>query len=150
MRPSPSLLAAVFLLAFIVPASAEDIEPLRLIGLEIKDAVAACGLPQEMFSYRGPEESLDNVVFYYPDHCYLFWYKNRVWQVRCDRRFAGAVFGFTLGMSRDQVEKSSPWVLVSNGDSLYFDLEEGSYPVRVRLVFTSSQLTDIYVYRSDF
>ena len=150
MRPSPSLLAAVLLLVLLVPASAEDIEPLRLIGLEIKDAVAACGLPQEMFSYRGPEESLDNVVFYYPDHRYLFWYKNRVWQVRCDRRFAGAVFGFTLGMSRDQAEKSSPWLLVPSGDSLYFDLEEGSYPVRVRLAFTSSQLTDIYVYRSDF
>jgi hypothetical protein len=150
MRPSTLLCAAVFFCAFLVPAIAEEIEPLRLIGLEIKDAVAACGLPQEMFSFRGPEESLDNVVFYYPDHRYLFWYKNRVWQVRCDRRFTGAVLGFTLGMTREAAEKSSPWVLVPSGDSLYFDLEEASFPVRVRLVFTSSQLTDVYVYRSDF
>ena len=150
MRPSSTLLAALLLLSALGRASAEDFQPLPLIGLEIKDAVAACGLPEEMFSFRGTEENLDNVVFYYPDHRYLFWYKNRVWQVRCDRRFTGTVFGLTLGMTREQVEKAAPWVLIPNGDSLYFDLTERGFPVRVRLVFTSSVLNDIYVYRSDF
>ena len=145
-----ALVALCLLSAFLLPAAAEEIEPLRLIGLEIKDAVAACGLPQEMFSYRGPEETLDNVVFYYPDHRYLFWYRNRVWQVRCDKRFSGPVLGFTLGMTREQVEKAAAWVLIPSGDSLYFDVTESRIPVRVRLAFTSSLLTDVYVYRSDF
>jgi hypothetical protein len=148
MRRAPVVL--VFLLALLAPAAAQEIEPLRLIGLEIRDAVAAVGLPQEMFSYRGPEESLDNVVFYYPDHRYLFWYRNRVWQVRCDKRFTGPILGFTLGMTREQVEKVSSWLLIPSGDSLYFDAAESRIPVRVRLVFTGGLLTDVYVYRSDF
>ena len=40
--------------------------------------------------------------------------------------------------------------LVESGDSLYFDLVTVSFPVRVRLVFAGSSLSDIYVYRSDF
>ncbi len=60
------------------------------------------------------------------------------------------VHGASLGMSRQEVEAAVPErPLVADGDSLYFDLA-GSYPVRVRLVFAGSTLTDIYVYRSDF
>jgi hypothetical protein len=147
MRP---LLAALLLLSALSRVTAEDFQPLPLIGLQIKEAVAACGLPDDMFSFRGAEESLDNVVFYYADHRYLFWYKSRVWQVRVDRRFAGSVFGLTLGMTREQVERASQWVLIPNGDSLYFDVNDRGFPVRVRLVFTSNMLNDIYVYRSDF
>jgi hypothetical protein len=55
------------------------------------------------------------------------------------------------GMSRREAEaavKERP--LLNNGDSLYFDLDAETFPVRVRLVFAGSELTDIYVYRSDF
>jgi hypothetical protein len=82
---------------------------------------------------------------------YLFWYKDRVWQVRFDRRFTAGFQGLTPGMTRQEVEavvKERP--LVPNGDSLYFDLDGESFPVRVRLVFAGSDLSDIYVYRSDF
>ena len=131
-------------------AEAADFDPTRFIGLDLPAAVSALGLPQGMFSYRAAEEKLDNVVFYYADYFYLFWYRNKVWQVRCDRRFAGPVLGLTLGMSREQVERESPRQLTPNGDSLYFDLDSESYPIRVRLVFTSGVLSDLYVYRSDF
>jgi hypothetical protein len=33
---------------------------------------------------------------------------------------------------------------------LYFDVDEGKYPLRVRLVFSGDALCDLYVYRSDF
>jgi hypothetical protein len=131
-------------------AGAEDFDPTRFIGLDLPGIVSALGLPQGMFSYRAAEEKLDNVVFYYPDYLYLFWYRNKVWQVRCDRRFAGPVLGLTLGMSHEQVERASPRPLTPNGDSLYFDLDSESYPLRVRLVFTAGVLSDLYVYRSDF
>jgi hypothetical protein len=140
----------VLFLSLLTRVSADDFDPTRFIGLDIPAAVAALGLPQEMFTCRGAEERQDNVVFYYSDFLYLFWYRNRVWQVRCDRRFSAAVFGFTLGSSREQVERTSLRPLTPNGDSLYFDLSDGSFPLRVRLVFTLSVLTDLYVYRSDF
>jgi hypothetical protein len=146
----PVVLSLGLFLSILTRISADDFDPTRFIGLDIPAAVAALGLPQEMFTYRGGEEKQDNVVFYYPDFLYLFWYKNRVWQVRCDRRFTSTVFGLTLGASREQVERTSLRPLAPNGDSLYFDLSDGSFPLRVRLVFTASVLSDLYVYRSDF
>jgi len=150
MRARTPILIPAFLLLMLVRASADDFDPTRLIGLDIPGAVAAVGLPQQMFAWRGAEEREDNVVFYYPDFFYLFWFKDRVWQVRCDRRFTSTVFGLTLGSSREQVERASPRTLTPSGDSLYFDMNDGSFPLRVRLVFTASVLSDLYVYRSDF
>ena len=150
MRAPTPILILVFFLSMLARVSADDFDPTRLIGLDIPGAVASLGLPQQMFAWRGAEEREDNVVFYYPDFLYLFWYKDRVWQVRCDRRFAATVFGLTLGWSREQVERASPRTLTPNGDSLYFDLSDGSFPLRVRLVFTAGVLSDLYVYRSDF
>jgi hypothetical protein len=146
----PLILSLFLFLAILTRTSADDFDPTRFIGLDIPAAVAALGLPQEMFTYRGVKEKQDNVVFYYPDFLYLFWYKNRVWQVRCDHRFSSTVFGLALGASREQVERTSLRPLTPNGDSLYFDLSDGSFPLRVRLVFTASVLSDLYVYRSDF
>ncbi len=146
----PLILSLALSLSILTRISAEDFDPTRFIGLDLPAAVAARGLPQEMFTYRGAEEKQDNVVFYYPDFLYLFWYKDRVWQVRCDRRFTSTVFGLSLGASREQVERTSLRPLTPNGDSLYFDLNDGSFPLRVRLVFTASVLSDLYVYRSDF
>jgi hypothetical protein len=139
----------MFLFAF--PACAETPDLTHVIGMELKAAIDAFGLPQNMYCFRGTEEARDDVVFYYPDHKYLFWYKDRIWQVRFDRRFTEGFHGLSPGMTRQEVEdavKERP--LVSGGDSLYFDLDSGSFPVRVRLVFTDSNLTDMYVYRSDF
>jgi hypothetical protein len=146
----PVVLSLALFLSVLTRVSADDFDPTRFIGLDLPAAVAALGLPAEMFTWRGAEEREDNVVFYYPDFLYLFWYKNKVWQVRCDRRFASTVLGLTLGASREQVERTSLRTLTPNGDSLYFDLGDGSFPLRVRLVFTASVLSDLYVYRSDF
>lgn len=133
------------------PAAADSIEAAGVIGLQLKPVVDAFGLPQSMFSFRGSDETRDDVVFYYPDHMYLFWYKDRVWQVRFDRRASKVIHGVSLGMSRTEVESAVPErPLVASGDSLYFDLDAASFPVRVRLVFAGDTVSDIYVYRSDF
>jgi hypothetical protein len=141
----------VLLAALALPAAADSgIEPTRAIGMGLKTAVETFGLPQSMFSFRGSEEARDDVVFYYADHMYLVWYKDRVWQVRYDRRSNAVVHGVSLGMSRQEVEAAVPErPLVENGDSLYFDLA-GPFPIRVRLVFAGGTLSDIYVFRSDF
>jgi hypothetical protein len=150
MRARSGFLSLICFFSIAARLSADDFDPTRFIGLDIPSAVAALGLPQEMFTYRGTEEQKDNVVFYYPDYLYLFWYRNKVWQVRCDRRFTASVFGLTLGESREQVERTFLRPLTANGESLYFDLSDGDFPLRVRLVFTASLLSDLYVYRSDF
>ena len=139
-----------FLLLLVLRAGADAPEVTRVIGMELKSAVDAFGLPQSMFTFRGTAEDRDDVVFYYQDHMYLFWYKDKVWQVRYDRRSNAVVHGVSLGMSRQEVEASVPErPLVESGDSLYFDLA-GAFPTRVRLVFAGGTLSDIYVFRSDF
>ena len=133
------------------PAAADAVEATRILGMELKPVVDTLGLPRSMFTFRGSDETRDDVVFYYPDHMYLFWYKDRVWQVRFDRRAAAVVHGVSLGMTRSEVEAAVPErPLVSSGDSLYFDLDSATFPVRVRLVFSGETVSDIYVYRSDF
>jgi hypothetical protein len=151
MKSRMQALLLAFLLLLVLPAGADSsFEPTRAIGMGLKSAVETFGLPQSMFSFRGSEEARDDVVFYYPDHMYLFWYKDKVWQVRYDRRSTAVVHGVSLGMNRQEVEAAVPErPLMTHGDSLYFDLA-GSFPVRVRLVFAGSTLSDIYVYRSDF
>jgi len=148
MRP-PVLL--VLFLAVVTRCGAENLDATRVIGMELKSAITAFGLPQSMFPFRGTEEARDDVVFYYPDHMYLFWYKDRVWQVRYDRRSTAGFRGLAPGMTRQEAAAAvSERPLVTSGDSLYFDLEAEAFPVRVRLVFAGSSLSDIYVYRSDF
>jgi len=132
-------------------ARADSVEATQVIGMELKSVLTTLGLPQAMYTFRGPDQSQDDVVFYYADHIYLFWYKDRVWQVRYDRRATAVVHGVSLGMSRSEVQAAVPErPLVERGDSLYFDLDTDSFPVRVRLVFAGSAVSDIYVYRSDF
>lgn len=144
--------ASVILLLAALPAAADPLEAQQIIGMQLKPVVDALGLPQSMFTFRGSDETRDDVVFYYSaDHLYLFWYKDRVWQVRFDRRATAVVHGVSLGMNRAAVEAAvTERPLVTSGDSLYFDLDGTSIPVRVRLAFTGDAVSDIYVYRSDF
>ena len=147
----PVILAALTLLVTSVPSlHADDVDPMKVIGMDLKTATDAFGLPQSMFAFRGTAADRDDVVFYYLDHLYLFWFRDRVWQVRFDMRYAGTVLGLTLGASREQIQENFPRPLLQSGESLYFDIDSAGYPVRVRLVFTASRLSDVYVYRSDF
>jgi hypothetical protein len=150
MKHCASFLAFLLSLATLPSAFAEDFDPVRFIGLDPQAAFSTLGSPQEVFAFRGADEKQDNVVFFYPDFLYLFWYRNRVWQVRVDMRFAKPVFGLSLGMTEEEVEKSRTRPLIPAGNSLYFNLDDEKFPLRVRLLFTSGVLSDVYVYRSDY
>jgi hypothetical protein len=151
VRGARKKIAAVFILFLLSgPLGAEDFDPTGLLGLDLKSAFQRFGPPLEVFPFRAAEEWQDNVVFFYPDRTYLFWYKGRVWQVRCDKLSTKTIFGLTLGMSRDEVMQKVKLPLIEQGDSLFFDIESGKFPFRVRLVFIGGDLTDVYVYRSDF
>jgi hypothetical protein len=131
-------------------ARVAEFDPLPLLGMDTAAAFSAFGPPREVFPVRGAEQGEDDVVFFYDSCLYLFWFRSRVWQVRFDRRFDGRVLGLAIGMSRTEVGQACARSLQPAGDSVYFDVMESPYPVRVRLVFDSEALSDIYVYRSDY
>ena len=88
-------------------------------------------------------------VHFYPDHTYLFWSSNRVWQVRLDKLWAGTFQGLTMGTPRADAEAilGEP---VARGDNWsLWNLPYQTFPRRVRLIFTDGLLSDLYVYRSD-
>jgi hypothetical protein len=143
-------IAAAALLTLSFALSARDFDPVGLIGLDPPAALEILGPPREVFSFRGVEPSQDNVVFFYTDFTYLFWYGNRVWQVRFDKRFDGTLFGVKLGMRLEEIRNGNGRAQTEQGDSIFFDVMEAEYPIRVRLVFVEGMLSDVYVYRSDF
>lgn len=124
--------------------------PGSLLGLTLAQATADFGAPAEVFPVRGKAAWQDDVVFYYPDHSYLFWFRNRVWQVRVDRRFKGTILGLQMGDSRQKVEKVLGTPFHVGGSSEIFILPDRGFPVRARLFFTDNKMSDLYVYRGDF
>jgi hypothetical protein len=150
--PSFRLFVAVLLVSAAAAAAdaAGPDDPVDLIGMDPPQVFAALGAPGEIFPWRGAEPAEDDVVFFYPDFRYVFWFQSRVWQVRFDRRYPGPVLGFTLGMSRWEAEAVGAGRLQRADGSLYLTLDGGRFPLRVRLVLSDDRVTDIYVYRSDW
>jgi hypothetical protein len=149
MREKITAVSFIFFLLS-APSWTQEFDPTGLIGLDLKAVFETFGPPQEVFPFRGAQECQDNVVFFYPDRTYLFWYHDRVWQVRCDKLSKKTIFGLALGMDREEVTRKTGHPLIEQGDSLFFDIEQGKFPFRVRLVFADGTLSDVYVYRSDF
>ena len=92
------ILVAVLLLLSCIPLSAQEVSPaanpvLDLIlyeewlGMEPAEVCARFGAPDELFVHRGATADEDDVVFY-RDGLYLFWFENRLWQLRADHNAA--------------------------------------------------------------
>jgi hypothetical protein len=120
-----------------------------LIGLSLEEVHQSLGVPAEIYALRGPEPEQDDVVFYYPSHLYLFWFENRVWQARVDRRFSGRVFSLAMGSSRQQVIETMGRPILEFSDSLVFHIEDRGYPIQARLYFDEDGLADVYCFRGD-
>ena len=130
------------------PEDALDIP--GIIGMDMESAIERFGMPEEIFPVRGEEMWQDDVVFYYEYHLYLFWFQNRVWQVRMDQRYKHDFFEVRMGFSREEVLDTFGKPLKGFDDSLIYDLEDRGYPLRVRFFFTNNVLDDAYFYRGDF
>jgi hypothetical protein len=133
-------------------APGAPLEAPALIGLGLADVFARLGAPAEVLAVRGPSPGEDDVVFYYPQHLYLFWFQNRVWQVRFDRRHDGAPFAVRMGSTRSQVAEALGPLGPPLGelpDGVVYQLEDRGYPVRLRLYFEEDRLVDLYCYRAD-
>jgi hypothetical protein len=124
---------------------------LAKIGYTLVQATEEFGSPTEVFSLRGEQPWHDDVVFYYDtDHFYLFWWDNRVWQIRFDQRYTGQVVGVHMGEARAEIKKLLGNAFHETDQDLYYQLPDRGFPVRARLVFAKDKLSDIYLYRSDF
>jgi hypothetical protein len=143
-----STLFPLFLLGAALTAQ-EVLDPPALIGLTLKEAYQSLGTPGEVYTLRGKTPEQDDVVFYYPNHLYLFWFENRVWQVRVDSRFAGEVFAISMGTPRQRVIEAMGRPILEFPDSLVFHIEDRGYPIQVRLYFDESGLVDLYCFRGD-
>ena len=119
------------------------------LGWTIDEAVNL-GFPESMFVHRGAVPEEDNIVFYYPDHVYLFWFRDRVWQVRVDERWQGEVDGVSMGMSRHKVESLWGKPINTTEISPTWTLPDKGYPCRIRLFFRNKRLVDMYIFRSDW
>jgi hypothetical protein len=120
-----------------------------LIGLTLEEVNQSLGMPVEVYALRGQKPEQDDVVFYYPNHLYLFWFQNRVWQVRVDSRFSGKVFSLAMGVSRQRVIETMGRPILEFEDSLVFHIEDRGYPIQARLYFDEGALTDLYCFRGD-
>ncbi len=137
--------------------SLEISSPNTLLGLSPEEAYSALGAPDEIFTMRGSKEWQDDAVFYFKNHIYLFWFKNRVWQFRTDIRFKGSVFGLRINMKKKNVIKILGKPFKSNNDSDIFlnpagiTRYETGFPVRMKIFYNKEKrVSDIYVYRGDF
>jgi hypothetical protein len=143
-------LVVILLILAAAAAAAGPGDPIDLIGMDPAQVFAALGAPREIFTWRGQEPMEDDIVFFYPDFQYVFWFQSRVWQVRFDNRYTGTVLGFSIGMRRADAEAGGQGRLQESGGSLFLSLDSGRFPVRVRLALLDDRVDDIYVYRSDW
>ena len=120
------------------------------LGWTVKEATVGLGPPKNIFVHRGEVPEEDNIVFFYPDYSYIFWFNDRVWQVRVDERWAGDVDGVRMGMPREAVEELWGPPINDLDVEPTWPLPDQGYPVRVRLYFVDDRLVDLYVYRSDW
>ena len=120
------------------------------LGMSPTQAFQSFGAPSQLFIQSGPATWQDDIVFYFSDHSYLYWFNNRVWQVRFDRRHSDRVFGVLMGYSQEQVTTALGQPLFQEPGELVYPMVERGFPIRVRFLFELDRLVDIFLYRSDF
>lgn len=150
-----SFFAAVFLLSAAFTAAENpgikgELDLIDSIGWTLEQAYTKLGVPDEVFLSRGEKDWQDTVVFYFEEHLYLFWYKNRVWQVRADRRYGKELLGLTMGMPKEELEELLGPPYHVDERSVIYNLPDRGFPLRMRLFFNDGSLSDLYIYRSDF
>lgn len=129
----------------------------NLLGLTPVEIFAKLGAPESVYPLRGKSQWQDDVIFYYNSNLYLFFFDNRVWQIRCDHRGKEVVVGVTPGMRKTTVRGllGKPYHSEDNED-IYLNpagitrIEKG-FPVRLRLIYDeNNNIYDIYLYRGDY
>ncbi|MEJ2664138.1 MAG: hypothetical protein P8107_08875 [Spirochaetia bacterium] len=151
MKPVKFLLICFILFGCLArQLQADPVLMVNWLGMDLQSAYKEFGTPREVFCYRGDKADEDNVVFYYDDHIYLFWFENRVWTVRFDERYEKEFMGVKMGVAKEQVLEVLGSKYEEADGSLVFYLPDRGFPVRLRLFFRKNKLYDAYLYRGDY
>jgi hypothetical protein len=121
-----------------------------LLGTSLEEAFRSFGVPQKVSATRGEEPWQDDVVFEYGEGLSLFWYRDRVWQLRFGSDFPARFSDIHMGASREDITAALGAPFHAEDDWLLYHFAGQGCPVRMRLFFGDKGLEDIYIYRSDF
>jgi hypothetical protein len=121
-----------------------------LLGTNLEEAFESFGVPQRVFSARGEEPWQDDVVFEYGEGFSLFWYRDRVWQLRFGPGFPARFSDIRMGSSLEDIAAALGEPFYAEEHWLLYHFAGEGYPVRLRLFFGDTGLEDIYIYRGDF
>lgn len=121
-----------------------------VLGMTPAEAIASFGPPQSMYVQSAEEEWQRDIVFFYGDFSYLYWFDSRVWQIRFDYRHSDPILGIRMGAALSTVRGVLGQAIYEDQGELVYAVEDQGYPVRARFLFGPEGLNDIYIYRSDF
>ncbi|MDR3200119.1 MAG: hypothetical protein LBT68_01560 [Spirochaetales bacterium] len=121
-----------------------------LLGTNLEDAFQSFGVPLRVGAARGEASWQDDVYFEYEGGFFLFWYKDRVWQLRFGPGFDATFSDVGMGSSREEIIAVLGKPLHDEDDWILYHYAGQGYPVRLRLFFGETGLEDIYIFRGDF
>ena len=121
-----------------------------VLGTSLDEAFRSFGVPRKVYSARGDASWQDDVVFEYAEGFSLFWYKDRVWQLRFGPEFRLKFRDAGPGSSREEIEALMGKPFHAEDDWMLYHFAGQGFPLRLRLFFGEKGLEDIYIYRGDF
>jgi hypothetical protein len=156
-------LAFVFVLAITAPSAVGgegisataappilDDDPAVLLGMGLGESLARFGAPASVFALRGDAAWQDDVAFVYGTGYTLFMYRDRLWQLRFTKPYAGSIYGLFLGDGSDKALSILGQPYESGPGFLVYRMPFKSYPVRLRLALQDERIVDAYLFRADF
>lgn len=146
------VLAMVFSVQAQNSAPIEPLDLISLLGYTPELVLARLGAPSRVRAVRGAEVWQDDVVFEYPLLAIsLFFWEDRVWQVRLDQGFSGRLMGVDLVLDADRIVAGFGAARSAGDFWQEWAIAGNSWPVRLRLVFHVDEKPGVaYVYRADF
>ena len=126
-------------------AAARAVDPSAYVGATLSQVLETFGSPRTVHSVRGPEAWQDDVVFAY-DGLDVYWFRDRVWQIRAD-----SAFGLKAGDTRELAISLLGEPLHRLEDAFVYQLPSRAWPLRLRIGFdVEGRTTKLFVYRADF
>lgn len=133
-----------------LPLSAvEGRQLIPYIGSDPQKAFTAFGIPVSLNVLRGEEPSLDDVVSVHDAGVYLFWFRDRVWQIGFGSYFTGTFEGVKIGMKEADLTAKLGKPLLRDEKMIVYEIFHREFPVSMRFVIEQGKVSEMYLYRSD-
>lgn len=133
-----------------LPLSAvEGKQLIPYIGSDPQKAFTAFGIPVSLNVLRGEEPSLDDVVSVHDAGVYLFWFRDRVWQIGFGSYFTGTFEGVKIGMKEADLTAKLGKPLLRDEKMIVYEIFHREFPVSMRFVIEQGKVSEMYLYRSD-